>query len=569
MDINAAIIDQRLTKLVEELQSDLQQELSVTDPARQKSLAFVYLCTKSLLELDHEVAWAALTDGGNDFGVDAIYLGADIDGEFLVNVFQTKYKHSNLDGTANFPEAGVAAVIEAIQYLFDPLAQAITMNLRLAPIIEDARARISDGAIPRVRVFLCNNGAIWNQQSQQRIDRFGAADQVNWVHVNPDVLLQILQSSKPVNDSLKFHGKAIVEDFEFSRALVGKVNISEIAALMERHGDRLLERNIRRYLGLSGNRVNESIRDTLKDKEERANFYFYNNGITLTCSKFDYNGLQQGDYQVKVENLQIINGGQTSHTITKVLKELAAIDSDNLDKTFVMVRLYQFAQDRINFVEKITHTTNSQNPVDLRDLKSNDALQTRLETDLHSLGYHYRRKRDDTVSNKSEDISSATAAEAILSVLRKKPQQAKYAARDHFDKLYATIFTPNLTGAELVCATLLYRIAENKRKRRDANSPDFLPYAACFLAMRMGEYLHRTLALGPKKTLDHTSFESAKNDILLNGEKYFQASMSDMDDAIKALYREEKPSLQRLASTFRRGDLISELAKLALRTLTN
>ena len=30
--------------------------------------------------------------------------------------------------------------------------------------------------------------------------------------------------------------------------------VEEIAGMIDRHGDRLLERNIRRYLGLSGNR---------------------------------------------------------------------------------------------------------------------------------------------------------------------------------------------------------------------------------------------------------------------------------------------------------------------------
>jgi hypothetical protein len=36
---------------------------------------------------------------------------------------------------------------------------------------------------------------------------------------------------------------------------------------MEGHGERLLERNIRRYLGLQGNRVNEGIRKTLMSEE--------------------------------------------------------------------------------------------------------------------------------------------------------------------------------------------------------------------------------------------------------------------------------------------------------------
>ncbi|MCC5900066.1 MAG: AIPR family protein [Phormidium sp. BM_Day4_Bin.17] len=125
---------------------------------------------------------------------------------------------------------------------------------------------------------------------------------------NHERLVNILQASKPVKDSLQLSGKAIVEDMEFSRVLVGRIAVTEIATLIERHGERLLERNIRRYLGLQGNRVNESIKQTLNSFDNR-NFYFYNNGITLTCDNFSYNALQDSDYQVRVENLQIINGG--------------------------------------------------------------------------------------------------------------------------------------------------------------------------------------------------------------------------------------------------------------------
>ena len=202
--------------------------------------------------------------------------------------------------------------------------------------------------------------------AQGQIDRLGAGKQVAWEHVNHERLLSILQATKPVNDTLRMQGKAIVEDFDFSRVLIGKVSVSEIAGLIERHGDRLLERNIRRYLGLAGNRVNEGIRDTLLKADERPNFYFYNNGITLTCTRFDYNALQQTDHLVRIEDLQVINGGQTSHTIAKVMKEIGTADPTNLDKAFVMIRLYQLASDREGFVQNITYATNSQNPVDLR-----------------------------------------------------------------------------------------------------------------------------------------------------------------------------------------------------------
>lgn len=563
MNVNAAIIDQRLTQLSEHIKEQSATELQITDAVRLKSLAFVFLCVKTLLDLSDDEAFDCLTEGGNDFGVDALYIGEENDNEFVVTLFQAKYVHKNLEGASNFPESGIEAGVAAVRYLFDP-SSVIVANKRLLPRIEEVRSRIRDGFIPQVRVLFCNNGLKWNQVAQGQIDRLAAGDQVTWEHVNHDRLLTIMQATKPVNDTLRLQGKAIVEDFDFSRILVGKVAVEEIAGMIDRHGDRLLERNIRRYLGLSGNRVNEGIKHTLTHSEERSNFYFYNNGITLTCTKFEYNALQQSDFQVRIENLQVINGGQTSNTIARVLKDLLPGNRENLDKAFVLVRLYQLPQGKEGFVQNITYATNSQNPVDLKDLRANDPVQLRLEKDLEQLGYTYRRKRADGATSKPDEISSGTAAEAILAVWRKKPHQAKFFAREHFGRLYQEIFSDSLTGTELIAATLLYRIAENKRKRPDADAPEFIPYAPCFLAMRMGEYLIRDLLLPVGSPLDHRQLERTKQLILANGEHYFQNAQADLAVALSTLYGGSKPSLQRLSATFRRGDLIEELAKLPL-----
>lgn len=565
MNVNAAIIDQRLNGIAEGLRERMVDELKVTDATKQKSLSFVFLCVKTLLQLDDDDAFDAVTDGGNDFGVDAIHISEENDGEFVATLFQAKYSRS-LEGDSNFPEGGVEAAARAVQYLFDPSSE-VQVNNRLKPKLEDIRSRIADGFIPQVRVVLCNNGLKWNDIAQGAITRLHAGDQVTWEHVNHDRLLLIMQSQKPVNDTLRLQGKAIIEDFDYSRILIGKVTVSEIAALIERHGDRLLERNIRRYLGLSGNRVNEGIRATLTDPDERPNFYFYNNGITLTCTRFDYNALQQSDHHVKIENLQVINGGQTSNTIFRVLKEIASDNQHNMDKAFVLVRLYQLAAERENFVQNITYATNSQNPVDLRDLRSNDDIQRRLETDVQQLGFQYRRKRTDNVSTRSDDITSGTAAEAILAVIKKKPHQAKFLAREHFGRLYGEIFTAELTGAQLIISTLLYRIAENKRKRPDQDAPDFLPYASCFLAMRMGEYLAFESDMHSLAMLDHRVFETTRQLVSDRGEQYFYAAQGDIDEAIKELYGSHDQTLQRLAATFRRGDLIDELRKVPLKKL--
>ncbi|WP_414528524.1 AIPR family protein [Nodularia chucula] len=556
MNINASIIDQRLESLADAIRQQADEELRIRDPGRLKSLAFVYFCVTTLLDLEDSHAFDCLTEGGGDFGVDAMHISEEYDGEFTVSLFQAKYVN-NLEGNANFPENGITALINAIRFLFDPTARLEHINQRLLTKVEEARSLIRDGYIPQIRALACNNGLEWNAASQEAISRAGFGDQVTWEHVNHERLIKILQASKPVKDTLQLSGKAVVEDMNFSRVLVGRISVTEIQALIEQHGERLLERNIRRYLGLQGNRVNEGIRDTLKS-DEKNNFYFYNNGITLTCDSFSYNALQNGDYQVRVENLQIINGGQTCLTIFKTLQEPNLLDSlQQNTQAYVLLRLYQLPSDNEDLVQKITYATNSQNPVDLRDLRANDDRQQRLEMDIKQLGFNYRRKRSDT-GTKSTDITSGVAAEAILAVWRKKPHQAKFFTREHFGKLYDTIFTQQLNGAQVMIAVHLYRIAENRRKRPNPNDPAYVRYASCFIAMQMGRRLLSEMNLEIEQ-INHRNFQDANQLIDQNGEAYFNDSVQDVQQALQELYGQQEISLQQLSATFRRGDLIEKL----------
>jgi hypothetical protein len=553
MNINISIIDQRLVSVSKDIRQKASEELRITDEGRLKSLAFVYLCVKTILDLDGDDVFDCLTEGGGDFGVDAIHISEEYDGEFTVSLFQAKYKN-NLEGNSNFPEEGIKSLINAINYLFNPAAKLEHINQRLLVKVEEARSLIRDGYIPQVRTIACNNGLKWNLSAQEAIDRAEFGDQVTWEYVNHERLVKILQASKPVKDTLQLSGKAIVEDMEFSRVLLGRISVTEIATLIERHGERLLERNIRRYLGLQGNRVNEGIRHTLTS-DEKNNFYFYNNGVTLTCDSFSYNALQDGDYQVRVENLQIINGGQTCMTIFKTLREPDLIHQNA--QAFVLLRLYQLPRENEGLVQRITYATNSQNPVDLKDLRANDERQKRLEMNIQQLGFNYRPQRSNTAT-RSTDITSGVAAEAVLSVWRRKPHQAKFFSREHFGKLYDTIFTDQLNGAQIVIAVQLYRIAENRRKRPESTDPDFVRYASCFIAMQMGQKLLADMKV-QMKDISHQNFQSAQRLIDQNGESYFNASLQDIKQALQDLYREQEISLQQLSATFRRGDLISRL----------
>ena len=483
MNINASIVDQRLSGIMTDHASLLPPGL---DDVQRRSLSFVLLSIATMLDIPLEEAAELLTEGGQDEGVDGLHLGELEDGEFTVTLFQGKYKHKDLKGTANFPENGVQKAIATVAGLFDP-GRKLALNERLAPRVEEIRSLIRDGYIPTVRVVLCNNGAKWSADAQSRIEQTGfPPDQVSWSHFNHDAIVGVLQRRKTVDDSLRLEGKAVIEEFNYRRVLIGKVPVTEIAQLFNRHNDLLLERNIRRYLGLHTNRVNSAIHDTLVADDKRADFYFYNNGITMICRKFRHNALQGENYQLKIEGMQIINGGQTCKTIQQTLNEPALFA--NFSDVYVLLRLYELADEDQDFVRDITYATNSQNSVDLRDLRSNDEVQQQLEIGISNLGFSYKRQREDTSSG-SNTITAHIAAEATLAVWRRMPQQAKFRRKEHFGKLYPTIFN-HLQAAQVLLAVLIFRMVENERKRPDdADPPTFLPYASHYLAMLIGDAL--------------------------------------------------------------------------------
>lgn len=556
MNINVSILDQQLRGLAQRQKARIEDALDkpIRDEIHLNSIAFVVLCAKVMLDLSEEDAIETLIEGTNDFGVDAIEVGDLHDGEFVVTLIQGKYEHKKLEGSSHFPQSGVEKAILAVRSLFDP-HQTLHVNARFAPRVEEIRSLILDGHIPYVRVLLCNNGEPWKvPEAQAFIDREQFGDRVAFEHVNHDTLVRILSAKQPVSDTLRFVGKWLSDDLQFVRVLIGKVPIAELARLLDTHGDRLLDRNIRRFLGLHGNRVNEAISRTLLDPQDRPHFFFYNNGITLICDRFLVNTLQREDPHVRIEGLQIINGGQTSKTIQATLR---AHPSNTFDDAHVLVRLYEVPKNAGPSVQTITYAINSQNPVDLKDLRSGDERQKKLEMSMKDLGFDYRRQRSDSPLT-TKDISVGTAAEAVLSVWRKRPHRAKFRQGELFDKSYDDIFTQDLSAAQLIIAVLLFRIAENKRKRPPPNAPELVRYASSFIAMLMGGYLLSEMKLTLDK-LDHRTFERARKLVEDNGDTYFDRAVEELKDALDKLYGSQPVSPQRLAATFRRGDLFPHL----------
>lgn len=148
---------------------------------------------------------------------------------------------------------------------------------------------------------------------------------------------------------------------------------SILANLYDRFGGRILEQNVRAFLG-DTRKVNKGIRETLKS--EPGMFFAYNNGLTVTVSALS-SRLVDGALEIEsVQGLQIVNGGQTTASLYWASKAGA-----DLSQVRVQMKLSQLPEDGFeDAVHNIARFANAQNAVSASDLFAGHAYFKRIES---------------------------------------------------------------------------------------------------------------------------------------------------------------------------------------------
>lgn len=555
MNIPKQLVDNQIYNLIDarpDYFSDIKDE-----DHRKRSKAFLLLAVSAYLETEVSDAIKYLTDGGNDGGFDAAYITNGEDSQINVILFQTKYI-KDLDKDSNFPANAIEKAVNTIKGVFDPKKQ-LQLNDNSRAIVTEIHSFLADGNIPVVTFVCINNGLKWDASAQNYINNeFQGQSQVEFEYFNHEDIIRRNTKARDVKTSIKLTGRAIREDFHYKSVILGKANVTEIHKLINTHGDQLLEKNIRRHLGKTV--VNEGIRETLLDDQNKKNFFFFNNGVTIICEKFAANFLQDNDWIVKVDKMQIINGGQTCRTIFQTIKDHPDKDYANVE---VLIRIYEIDADE-KVIHDITLATNSQNPVDFRDLKSNTEDQKLLETGASELGYTYKRKRDHQTLSGEKNIPSSVAAEAVFSIWRDSPHKAKYNKGEFFSTFYNMIFN-NLNAAQMIIAVLIFRFCDNHRRRAssDLEIQAQRKYSSYFMSMLMGKQLLLQLDISLEQ-LTHRNFEQAREtfeqvneELYLKCEKYLVDSLHEKLEYIdSSLHNIDGRTI---AAVFRRFDIIEKL----------
>ncbi|MDY6073455.1 MAG: AIPR family protein [Eubacteriales bacterium] len=187
--------------------------------------------------------------------------------------------------------------------------------------------------------------------------------------------------------------------------------IHEMYKQAEKQKYPLFDENIREYLGSTG-AVNKKIVATLKDRDDRKNFFFYNNGITMIVSDMSSDKMAGTMREFEVSNPQIVNGCQTVSTIHETLSSLpeATLEKE-FENTYVMVKILKIPSNDDSLKElyrNIVTYNNSQNSINEKTFTAVQDVFRHIQAEFEWRGFLVCIKQSDknTFSTKYKTATS-------------------------------------------------------------------------------------------------------------------------------------------------------------------
>ena len=213
----------------------------------------------------------------------------------------------------------------------------------------------------------------------------------------------------------------------------------------------LFESNVRDYQG--NVEVNIDIKNTLASKDTDIDFWWLNNGITILASKATITGKT-----ITLDNVQIVNGLQTTNSIHEYMNTLAKVD----DKRAILVKI--IVANKLEARDRIIKATNFQTPVPAASLRATEPIQRDIEDYFLNKDWFYDRRKNyyKNIGKTSERIISIPyLAQAVTSIVHREPHIARARPTSIIkgDTNYSRVFN-SLIPMEvyLFCAKLMKNI---------------------------------------------------------------------------------------------------------------
>ncbi len=354
-----------------------------------------------------------VTDGSYDGGIDGFFIDRESKRIYLL---QSKFRNTE----KNFEEKNInneellAMDIERITTGHDKDEAGNQYNGKIQGLIRKI-SEIGDVARYNYQVAILANCSISSQNVRKLTGGFNA-DIFDFSRVYNDLVFPIISGTyfkaSDLTIKLDLNNKSAGAKTSYSvntpsyecEITVLFVPAIEIAEVMDKYRNSVLEFNPRSYLDLDGQNVNAAIKETLL-RPDSNEFALMNNGLTILSDETNLNERigQHNKAQLRLLNPQIINGGQTAYTLSRALNE----DRENAAQRFqgkeVLVKVITLtakdaSQDNVaerrRLIDEISAATNRQTAVITTDKFSNESIHLDVQKLLFDrFGLLYERKR--------------------------------------------------------------------------------------------------------------------------------------------------------------------------------
>lgn len=253
-----------------------------------------------------------------------------------------------------------------------------------------------------------------------------------------------------------------------------------LADIYIHHGSRLLEANVRTFLGRRGS-TNKGIAATLA--KQPARFFAYNNGIATTASAVT-KVVSRGNTQLLTGliDLQIVNGAQTTASLATLRREGKLPENT----VFVPMKLSVVAPSVAEgLIQEISRCANSQNAIRPSDFFANHPFHLRMEEISRRIlapaiggsqvqtHWYYERARGQHLNDQTRQGSAARVAQ----FLRMNPRNQVITKTDMAKVESCFDLLPDVAckGAEKAFVAFADRVAEEweEESKRSLYSDDW------------------------------------------------------------------------------------------------
>ena len=197
---------------------------------------------------------------------------------------------------------------------------------------------------------------------------------------------------------------ASIEDHDLYMGVIPGITL---AKLFDHMGNKLLESNVRMFLGDRG--VNRGISETIEESPLR--FAAYNNGITMVSSDV----VIEDDHKVASANsISIVNGGQTTVSLFRCYRRQVDISEINVPLKLVVIKTDDELRKK-GLLDSISRFSNTQNKVNNADRLAMEPPHMELQESsrdskffVDGKGWFYERRRGEvTTLNISDPLLHA------------------------------------------------------------------------------------------------------------------------------------------------------------------